>query len=113
MKAIALTLRFLLELAALAALGYGGWSIADSAWAGAVLAVVFVAVGIVIWSLWVAPRASHLLPDPQRLIPEWIVFGGATIALIATDHWLLGVVLAVLAAGDRLVLWRIGSSTGG
>ncbi|MEV4535443.1 YrdB family protein [Asanoa sp. NPDC049518] len=113
MRAIALLLRFLLELVALAAIGYGGWSIPDPVWARALLAAAFVAGAIAIWSRWVAPRAAHKPPDPQRLLPEWLVFGGATAALIATGHWLLAVILAVLAAADRLALWRLGAGTGG
>ncbi|MEV4624603.1 YrdB family protein [Asanoa sp. NPDC049573] len=113
MKALALTLRFLLELVALAAIGFGGWSIPSAAWAGALLAIVLVAVAIAVWSRWVAPRAKHKLPDPQRLLPEWLVFGGATVALIATGHWALGVAFAVLAAVDRFALWRLGADTDG
>jgi hypothetical protein len=113
MKPLALTLRFLLELVALAAIGYGGWSIPAPVWARAVLAAAFVAVAIAIWGRWVAPRANHKLPDPQRLLPEWLVFGGATAALIATGHWPLGVAFAVLAAVDRFALWRLGADTDG
>jgi len=113
MKATALLLRFLLELAALTAIGYGGWHIPDPVWARALLAAAFLAIAIAIWARWVAPRAAHKLPDPARLVPEWLVFGGATAALIATDHWILGVIFAVLAAADRLVLWRLGADTGG
>ncbi|SNT45334.1 Protein of unknown function [Asanoa hainanensis] len=113
MKATALLLRFLLELAALAAIGYGGWSIADPIWARALLAAALVATAVAVWSRWVAPRAAHKLPDPQRLLPKWLVFGGASAALVATGHWLLGVILAVLAAADRLALWRLGADTGG
>jgi hypothetical protein len=113
MKATALLLRFLLELAALAAIGYGGWRIPDPVWARALLAAALVAAAIAVWSRWVAPRAAHKLQDPARLLPEWLVFGGATAAFIATGHWLLGLVFAVLAAADRLALWRLGADTGG
>ncbi|REF96105.1 uncharacterized protein DUF2568 [Asanoa ferruginea] len=113
MKALALTLRFLLELVALAALGYGGWSIPSPVWPSALLAAAYVAVGIAVWSRWVAPRAKHKLPDPQRLLPEWLVFGGATAALIATGHWPLGVAFGALAALDRVALWRLGADTDG
>lgn len=113
MKPIALTVRFLLELAGLAAIGYGGWSVPGPTWVRAVLAVAFVAVAIAVWGRWVAPRAKHKLPDPQRLFPEWVVFGGATVSLIATGHWVLGVLFALLAALDRVALWRLGADTGG
>jgi Protein of unknown function (DUF2568) len=112
-RAVNLTLRFALELCALAALAYGGWHAAGPTWPRAVLAVAFPVVAAVIWGRWVAPRASHPLPDPQRLIPEWVVFGGAAIALALAGHPVLAAVLAVLAAANRVVLWRLGTGTGG
>jgi hypothetical protein len=56
---------------------------------------------------------DHPLPDPWRLIPEWVVFGGATLALVVTGRPLLGALFALLAAGNRVLLWRLGVGTGG
>jgi hypothetical protein len=113
MRALNLTLRFVLELCALAALAYGGWHVPGPVWSRILLAVAFPLVAAVIWGRWVAPKASHPMPDPQRLIPEWVVFGGATIALAVTAHPILAGLLAVLAAGNRAVLWRLNTGTGG
>jgi hypothetical protein len=113
MRAVNLTLRFLLELCALAALAYGGWRLPGPVWVRIPAAVAFVAVAVVIWGRWVAPKGSHLLPDPIRLIPEWVVFGSATAALIATGHLVLGSGLAVLAAVNRLWLRVSEVTTGG
>jgi hypothetical protein len=112
-RALNLTLRFVLELCALAALAYGGWRVPGPIWLRILLAVAFPLVAAVIWGRWVAPRASHPLPDPQRLLPEWLVFGGATVALAVTAHPVLAVLLAVLAAANRLILWRLHTTTGG
>ncbi|BCY11169.1 YrdB family protein [Actinoplanes sp. L3-i22] len=113
MRAANLTLRFLLELCALAALAYGGWNLPGPIAARVAAAVVLVAVAALIWGRWVAPKASHPLPDPQRLIPEWVVFGGATVALIVTGHPVLGGLLAVLAAVNRWALRVLEVTTGG
>jgi hypothetical protein len=113
MTAAALALRFVLELGALAALAYGGWRVDGPLWLRLLFAVAAPLAAALIWGRWVAPRASHLLDDPLRLVPEWVVFGGAVAALVATGHPLLGAALAVLAAASRLVLWRAGSDTGG
>jgi hypothetical protein len=113
MRALNLTLRFVLELCALAALAYGGWHVPGPVWLRILVAIALPLVGAVIWGRWVAPRASHPIPDPQRLIPEWVVFGGATVALVLTAHPILGAVLAVLAAANRWALHALRTTTGG
>ena len=112
MVAINLALRFVLELCALAGLAYGGWHVPGPTWVRVLAAVALPLAGALIWARWVAPKASHPIPDPQRLIPEWVVFGGAAIALIVTGQVLWGSTLAVLAAGNRVALHRLGSTTG-
>ena len=112
MVAINLALRFVLELCALAGLAYGGWHVPGPVWVRILLAVALPLAGALIWARWVAPKASHPIPDPQRLIPEWVVFGGAAAALIATGQVVAGVTLAVLAAGNRAALHHLGSTTG-
>ena len=113
MKATNLVLRFTLELAALAALAYGGWRTGGPGWLRLLLAVLAPLAAAAIWGRWVAPRAKHLLSDPLRLVPEWVVFGAATAALVATGHPVLAAVLGGLAAANRLLLWRLGSDTDG
>jgi len=113
MRGFQLLLRFLLELCALAALAYAGWQTTESFWLRLLVAIALPLVAAVVWGQWVAPNARRPLPDPVRLIPEWLVFGGATVALILTGHPLLGVALAVLAAGNRLALHLLRTTTGG
>src|SRR3954447_18091735 len=112
-RAFNLGLRFALELAALAALAYGGWRVPGPLWLRILLALALPVLAAVVWARWVAPKASHPVADPQRLFPEWLVFGGATVALAATGHPLLGALLAVLAAANRLALWRLDTGTDG
>ncbi|WP_329108514.1 YrdB family protein [Micromonospora sp. NBC_01699] len=114
MRIANLCLRFLLELCALVALAYGGWLAGGpQLWQRLLLAVLFPVAAALIWGRWVAPRSDRKLADPARLIPEWVVFGGATAVLVASGHPYLGAALAVLAAGNRLLLWRLGSDTDG
>ena len=113
MRAINLLLRFLLEICALAALGYGGWHVPGPAWVRVLLAVLLPLAAAGAWGRWVAPKASHPVPDPLRLVPEWCVFGGAAIALAATGHPVLAALLAVLAAANRVALHRSRTTTGG
>ena len=113
MRVLNLGLRFGLELGALAALGYGGWRIDGPVWLRILAAIGLPLLAAVVWGRWVAPKASHPIPDPQRLIPEWLVFGGATVALVLTGHVVPGAVLAVLAALNRWALWRLRTGTDG
>jgi hypothetical protein len=113
MRAFHLLLRFVLEGCALGALAYAGWQAPGSVWLRLLLAIGLPLIAAVVWGQWVAPKARRPLSDPLRLVPEWVVFGGATIALAVTGHPILAVVLAVLAAGNRLALHLLDTSTGG
>jgi hypothetical protein len=113
MRAFNLGLRFVLELCALAALAYGGWHVPGPIWARTGVAVALPLIAAVAWGRWVAPKASHPIPDPLRLVPEWFVFGGAAVALAVIDHPTLAILLAVLAAANRLALHLLHTTTGG
>jgi hypothetical protein len=113
MRAFQLTLRFLLEICALAALAYAGWQVPGPVWLRILVVVALPLVAAVVWGQWVAPKARRPLPDPQRLVPEWLVFGGAAVALAVTGHVLVAAVLAALAAANRWALHRLGTTTGG
>jgi hypothetical protein len=113
MRAINLVLRFVLELCALAALAYGGWHIPGPIVTRFLLAMLLPLVAAVVWGRWVAPKASHPVPDPLRLVPEWAIFGGATVALAVTGHPVLAATLAVLAAANRVALHLLRTSTAG
>jgi hypothetical protein len=92
-----LALAFLLELCALAALGYWG------VWVGGGL-VTKVALGIgaplfaaILWGLFAAPRAPVSVPL-VGLGVKVIVFGSAAVALYATGHRILAIAFVVLVA---------------
>jgi hypothetical protein len=92
-----LALAFLLELCALAALGYWG------VWVGGGL-VTKVALGIgaplfaaILWGLFAAPRAPVSMPL-VGLGVKVIVFGSAAVALYATGHRILAIAFVVLVA---------------
>jgi hypothetical protein len=99
MKAASLALRFLLELAAFAALGYWGFHEHDG------LAAVLLGLGapmlaIALWGLFVAPRRRIRRGEALRWGAELPVFGAATTALIDGGALALGVVFGVLALAN-------------
>lgn len=96
MSALVLTVRFLCELAAVAALAWWGWPAAGIAGGAAV---------VVLWGAFVAPRARRRLPDPGRLALELAIFGGATAGFAAVAGpvaaAVFGVAAVVTALGSR------------
>lgn len=99
---VVFTLRFLLELGALAALVWSALH-APFAWpmriAGAIVAPLLVAV---VWGSYVAPRAPWRVQGWARLVPELAVFVGAALALWYTGYVRTGWVYGVVALVDTV-----------
>ncbi len=94
MRGANLGLRFLLELAALAALGLWGWQLPGPVAVRVLAAALAVGAGAVVWGTWVAPRARRRLPDPLRLAAEVLVFGNAVVGLLVSGQPWWAVALA-------------------
>jgi hypothetical protein len=96
LKNVNLGLRFLLELGALAAVAYWGFTVGDGAlrWILALAAPVAVAV---VWWLFVSPKAAVDAPRPVRLAVELAVWAAAGAALWAAVHPALGIAFSLVA----------------
>ena len=101
-----LALAFALELCALAALCYWGFSVGGGPVAKAMLGIGSPLCAAVLWGLFAAPRApvSVSLLRPGTKI---IVFGLATLALYATGHRVLAVVFAIVVVANAALI-RLG-----
>ena len=77
-----LALRFLLELCALAALGYWGFKTRESPGAKIGLGIGAPLLAAIVWGTFLAPRASIPTPGFLRLVLELVVFGSAVAALL-------------------------------
>jgi hypothetical protein len=97
-----LTVAFLAELAALVALAAWGWSSADSTGLRVALAVAAPAVAAVLWAVFAAPRAPVRVPALTVLV-KVAVFGAAVLALVATGHPVLAILLAAAALLSSLL----------
>ncbi len=97
-----LGLRFLLELGALAAVAYWGFTTGDGAlrW---VLAVAAPAAVAVVWWLFVSPKAAVDASRPVRLVIELGVWTAAGVALWAAGHPGLGIAFFVVAVVSGIV----------
>lgn len=91
-----LALAFLLELCALAALGYWGFRIGDGALAKIALGLGAPLLMAVFWGIFLAPRAVVRLPTPLIVALKVIVFGVAALALAAAGSPVLAAIFAVV-----------------
>jgi hypothetical protein len=99
-----LALRFVLELCAFGALGYwGSQATSSSAWC-VVLAIATPAAAIVVWGLFVAPKAKVKVSEPVRWAIELVVFVGAAVALGAAGQVVLGIVFGVVAVVNGVLV---------
>lgn len=104
---VALLVRFLLELAMLAALGYGAWELAGGGGAGFALGAVCVLVAVSLWGAYVAPKTSRRLDRAPRIVLEVVLFAAAAVALIATGNVVSGASLAVLYVVDTALVYGL------
>jgi hypothetical protein len=92
-RPVNLTLRFILEVAALVAVGYWGWKTGEGAmrW---VLMIGVVASVVVVWILFVSRDPAIQTARPFRLIIEFAVWFAAGAALYASGQRALAIAFA-------------------
>lgn len=81
-----LALRFLLELCALAALGYWGFQIGKGYVLKIILSVGTPLLAAVAWGMFVSPKASFPTTGWLHLLLELFFFGSAVVVLYTTGH---------------------------
>ena len=91
-----LALRFLLELCALAALGYWGFQIGKEYIMKIVLCVGIPLLAAVAWGMFVSPKASMPTTGWLHLLLELCFFGSAVVGLYTTGHKTLAGVLGIV-----------------
>ena len=109
MKVASLALRFLLELAALGALAYWGFHEFDGATA-ILLGIGAPLVAALVWGAFVAPKRRVRRGETLRWLVELLVFAVAAAALIEAGAVVLGIVFAVVAVVDGVVVRKLGET---
>lgn len=104
-KSLNLGLRFILELYLLGALGYAGFNITNNALLKWILLLILPTIAAVIWGVFIAPKASHHLAQPQRLFIELILFGSAAVLLAIVGQKFTAALLAAIASINEAFLW--------
>ena len=107
MRKVNLALRFILEMLVLVAMFLFGMSLSDS-----LPLQLFVGVGLLllvmgVWGLFVAPKASRRLPDPNRLAVELVIWFAGVLAFGFAVSWILAILfgLAVLISLGLMFHW--------
>lgn len=100
-----LALRFILELCALAALGYWGFRTGDGTAGKLALGIGAPLVAAVIWGTLVAPKAPVSVPGPIHVLLQVAVFGVAALALTAAGRPALALVFAVVAVINGVLMY--------
>lgn len=108
MRQLNLVFRFVLELVVLVALFLWGVSVSGELIVQVVLGVGAPALAVAVWGLFVAPKASRRLPDPQRLAVEIVVFGAGALAFLARGDALLALLLGAAAAISLFLMYQWG-----
>jgi uncharacterized membrane protein (DUF4010 family) len=100
--------RFLLELAMLAALAYAGWKLPEQTAAQIVLAVGLPLAAAAVWGTWIAPKATRRQTDPSKLAVELLLFLAAAGGLALSGRPLWGVAIAAAYAVNVALMfaWR-------
>ena len=93
---------FLAELALLTALCVAGARI-GSGWLAVALAVLLPAAAISLWGLFLAPRATHRLRNPARLVAKLALVAVAAALLAIAEEALWAAVFLVLAGSALAV----------
>ena len=101
-------LRFLLELCALAALGYWGYVTGRQPVARWGFALGIPLAVAALWGAFGAPGAPAPVSAGVRLLLEILIFGGATAALATTGHPGLAWAFGLLALGNRILMFLWG-----
>lgn len=108
MAIAALTVRFIVEMAGVAALGYWAWQTTPDGWLRIGLTIAAPLVFIVVWGAVAAPRATNELTQPQRDVIGTALILLAAGALAVAGQPTLAFVLVAVTVIDWLVLIALG-----
>ncbi len=108
LAAVNLGVRFCIELATFASLGYWGASFNGSIALRALLAVAAPSAGIMAWSFLLAPRAPRRLTGLAALTVELSIFATASWALVSSGMGRAGVIYLSLAVVNAFLTRLLG-----
>ena len=103
-KGANLAFRFLLELCALGALVYWGFTTGSGTLAKMGLGIGTPLMAAVVWAMFVSPQASVQLPGILVLLLQVLVFGSAAAGLAATGHRTMALAFGALVITNAVLM---------
>ncbi len=103
MRSLVLVVRFLLELALVAAVGWSAWMLSDGVWRW-VLALAVPALVVVLWARYLSPKAAVELPPQARFALELLLFAVAAVFLSSAGASAAAATLAAVWVVHRVAL---------
>jgi hypothetical protein len=107
-RGLNLAIAFLIEIAALAAFCWWGFTLSSPLWTRVIAGIGAPVVVAIVWGLFAAPRARFTLGFGPTMAVKFVVFALATAALITGGAVVLGILFAVIVVVNT-VLIRIGN----
>ncbi len=101
-------LAFFIELAALAVYARWGWLRFDTMFASAVASLVCAGLFVVLWGLFAAPKSGLRLNPSLLLAFKFVIFAGATMALVDAGNITIAILFAATAALHLILALSLG-----
>jgi len=108
MKSVNLAFRFILEMMALVALFLFGTSLSDNLLVQLVVGIGLPVVIMVVWGLFISPKASRRLPDPPRLGVELGIFFIGVLAFGLAVSWILAIIFGLAVLTSVALMFLLG-----
>jgi hypothetical protein len=108
MKPVNDGVRFVLELCALAAIGYWGWRTGNSTASRLVLTIGGIVIVAAVWGIFRSESDAVVgVSTPVRVVIEVAVFAAAMAALAAVGRTRLAIAFAVIAAINEVLNYTL------
>jgi Protein of unknown function (DUF2568) len=103
LKGTNLALAFLLEIVALIAFAFWGWTVGSNTATRLLLVIALPLAAAAVWGLFLSPKPDIQLPYAVVALAQFLFFALAVGALWASGHHVLSVITAAVLVVNRLL----------
>ena len=104
LKGANLAVAFLLEVVALIAFAFWGWTVGANGATRLLLAITVPVVAALLWGAFLSPKPEFSLPDPVVPLARLAFFALAVLALWGSGHHVASLVTAAVLLVNRALL---------